>query len=572
MKSKTLLFILLTFVFLSGAYAQKYGAIKGTVTSSDGQPAEAVTVGIKNTAIGTITNIEGRFQFNKLKPGTYTVRVSAIGLMPEEKQVSVPMGPATILDFVLKASDSQLKEVTVSDRKKKYKVDNPSLSLRVNEPLLQMPQNVQVVTGDQIKDQQIFTMLEGASRNVSGLTMQEHWGNYARVNARGDRLAPFRNGVNLEADWGPLTEDMAFVDRIEFVKGPAGFMLANGDPSGFYNVVTKKPTGATHQSFDFSAGSFNTYRATADFDGTLTKNGKLQYRLNAVGQLSDSWRPYDFTNRFGVAPVLRYKFDDNNTITAEYTYNFQRMSAFGTAYLFSTKGYASLPRNFTNAPANSPAANIYDNSAFLNYEHKFSDTWKATVQGAYFNYKQNGYSYWINSIKDNGDVDRNLGLWDALNRIKSVQAYVNGEVQTGAIKHRILGGLDWGDKYYIADYNQSGSLDPTTPFNIFHPNNAAVTLPVFDQSEPLSVRGQGGLNEIKYQSVYIQDELGFFNQKLRLTLAGRFTHATTVDAYAGSSGARKITPRVGLSYSLDDRTSFYGVFDQSFVPQKRNYT
>ena len=43
---------------------------------------------------------------------------------------------------------------------------------------------------------------------------------------------------------GPLTEDMSMVERIEFVKGPAGFMLANGDPSGFYNVVTKKPSGS----------------------------------------------------------------------------------------------------------------------------------------------------------------------------------------------------------------------------------------------------------------------------------------------------------------------------------------
>ena len=40
---------------------------------------------------------------------------------------------------------------------------------------------------------------------------------------------------------------MSFVDHIEFVKGPAGFMLANGDPSGLYNLVTKKPTGQTKE-------------------------------------------------------------------------------------------------------------------------------------------------------------------------------------------------------------------------------------------------------------------------------------------------------------------------------------
>jgi iron complex outermembrane receptor protein len=572
-KSHLLLFIFLIVSTITAA--QQTAIVKGNIKTSDGQPAVAISVGIKNTAIGTMTNGNGNFQF-KLKPGTYIIRVSAIGLVNEEKTITAVAGTTTVVDFTLRENASQLKEVIISDNKHKFKIDNPSPTLRLNEPLLEIPQNIQVVSSDQIQEQQIFNMLEGVSRNVSGLTMQEHWGNYARVNGRGDRIAAFRNGMNIEATWGPLTEDMSFVDRIEFVKGPAGFMLANGNPSGFYNVVTKKPTGVTSQAFSFTAGSFNSYRATADFDGKLTKDGKLQYRLNLMGQMSESWRPYDFTNRAAIAPVLRYKFDDKNTLTAEYTYQFQRMNAFGTAYLFSTDGYATLPRNFTNAPSNSPATNIKDHSAFLTYEHKFSDKWKVTAQGAYFNYKQTGYSYWINSIADNGDVDRNLGLWDAVNKNKFAQAFINGEVKTGTVRHRILGGVDIGDKYYIPDYIQSGSLDPdpANPFNIHNPNNGPVTLPVFDRNTPLSERGKDWVTKEKYQSVYVQDELGFFNDNLRLTIGGRFTHATTFDASAGTehqnTNDRKITPRIGISYSINSATSVYAVYDQAFLPQTGN--
>ncbi len=565
------LFYTLVFLTLGISVKAQNGTVRGTVTTSDGQPAMAVSVGVINTAIGTMTNGSGHYQF-KLKPGTYVIRVSAVGLMKDEKSVTISAGSTSVIDFVLKENANQLNEVIVSANKQKYKIDNPSPSLRLNEPLLQVAQNIQVVGSDQIKEQQIFNMLEGASRNVSGLTMQEHWGNYARINARGDRLAPFRNGMNIEATWGPLTEDMSFVDRIEFVKGPAGFMLANGSPSGFYNVVTKKPTGYTSQDFSFTAGSFNSYRGTADFDGKLTSDGKLQYRLNLMGQKSESWRPYDFTNRLAIAPVLRYKFDDSNTLTAEYTYQYQRMNAFGTAYLFSTDGYASLSKYFTNAPSNSPASDIKDHSAFLTYEHKFSDKWKATVQGAYFKYTQNAYSYWINSIADNGDIDRSLGLWDAVNTNKFAQAFVNGETKTGSIVHRILGGVDIGNKYYIADYYQSGSLDPVTPFNIHNPDNSAVTLPVFDHSMPLKDRAQVDVATQKYQSVYVQDELGFFNQQLRLTLAGRYTHAETVDPFDGTATNKKFTPRVGVSYSLDEASSIYGVYDQSFIPQAGKLT
>ncbi|MEO3403070.1 TonB-dependent receptor [Mucilaginibacter sp. CAU 1740] len=574
--SFSLLVVFLLFNIKPAKADVKPGTITGTITTADGQTVPGVTVSLKGDGVnsGTVTNENGRFTFNKVKPGSYTIKATFVGLTPEEKTIEVADGQRAVANFMLRENANQIGEVLISGRKQKYKIDDPSPSLRLNEPLLEVAQNIQVVSSDQIKDQQIFNMLEGVSRNVSGLTMQEHWGNYARVNGRGDRLAPFRNGMNIEATWGPLTEDMSFVDRIEFVKGPAAFMLANGNPSGFYNVVTKKPTGTTSQAFNFTAGSFNSYRATADLDGVLTKDGKLQYRLNLMGQMSKSWRPYDFTNRTAIAPVLRYKFDSKNTITAEYTYQYQRMNAFGTAYLFSTDGYASLPRDFTNAPSNSPSSGIKDHSAFLTYEHAFNSKWKVTAQGAYFYYKQDAYSYWINSIKANGDVDRNLGLWDAVNKNKFAQAFFNGEFNTGKIVHRLLGGVDIGDKYYIPDYLQSGSLDPdpANPFNIHNPNNGPVTLPTFDRSQPLSVRGASSVTTEKYQSFYAQDELGFFDQKVRLTLAGRYTHAVTTDPYATpkEASSKKFTPRVGLSVSIDPSTSAYGVYDQSFVPQNGN--
>src|SRR5690606_3006328 len=137
-----------------------------------------------------------------------------------------------IVDFILAENSRQLQEVTVKGIKNKYKVDQPSSSLRLNEPLLEIPQNVQVITTQALSDQQINNMSDGVSRLVSGVTRLENWSSelYTRLNARGSRLGAFRNGVNVSADWGPLSEDMSFVDHIEFVKGPAGFLMSNGEP------------------------------------------------------------------------------------------------------------------------------------------------------------------------------------------------------------------------------------------------------------------------------------------------------------------------------------------------------
>jgi iron complex outermembrane receptor protein len=67
--------------------------------------------------------------------------------------------------------------------------------------------------------------------------------------------------------------------------------------------------------------------------------------------------------------------------------------------------------------------------------------------------------------------------------------------------------------------------------------------------------------------LYAQDEIRLLNDKLRLTLAGRYTTTGDEDPWSGSVDAGKFTPRVGLSYSLNKNTSLYAVVDESFIPQ-----
>lgn len=125
---------------------------------------------------------------------------------------------ASVKNFVLSESQEDLEEVVI--KKNKYKQDKPSLSLRLQTPVLEIPQNVQIVSGQTLKDQQITSMSDGVIRNVSGAVRLEHWGDlYTNITMRGSQIQAFRNGFNVVSSfWGPLTEDMSFVDHIEFVK------------------------------------------------------------------------------------------------------------------------------------------------------------------------------------------------------------------------------------------------------------------------------------------------------------------------------------------------------------------
>jgi iron complex outermembrane recepter protein len=555
---------------------QPHGTINGTITSADGSAAQYVNVVLKGTNKGTTTNADGKFEMRRVAPGTYTLVTSFISFDPMEQTVEVRANETTTLSITLHETSAQLQEVEIHGQHEGYKADRPSPSLRLQSNLMETPQNIQVITRDVLRDQQIISMSDGLIRNVSGVTRAEHWGDmYTNISARGSQLQAFRNGFNIvNSYWGPLTEDMSFVDHIEFVKGPAGFMLSSGDPSGLYNVVTKKPTGITKGEASITAGSYGLFRTTLDLDGKLSADSKLLYRLNLSAQNKNSHRANEYNDRYAIAPVISYQLDDNTRLTLEYIYQRANMSNVGSFYVFSKDGYASLPVDFTSLPAGIPGSVMNDHSIYVNLQHSFNDNWKITGQVARFMYDQIGASMWPNdtTIYQDGTYIRRVSIWDAKSTMTMGQLFVNGEATTGTIRHRVLAGLDIANKKYLADWGQSFGLD--TKDEPFDPKNPYLGIPVtgypeFDRSRPLEQRAQlsGGILEQRYTSIYIQDELGFLDNKLRLTLAGRYTHLEQA-AYGGAPDkADHVTPRIGLSASITEQISMYALYDQAFVPQ-----
>lgn len=569
--------IILTVAILlihSIAFAQQFGSIKGKITSADGQPVAFVNIGLKNKNQGTATNENGEYTFAKVKAGTYTVKVSAVGIITQEKNITVVTGETLTLNFILAENSQVLKEVSIQTRKNKYKIGTPSSSLRLNEPVLEAPQNIQIVSGEALADQQIISMSDGLIRNVSGAVRLEHWGDmYTNITMRGSQIQAMRNGFNVVASfWGPLTEDMSFVDHVEVVKGPAGFMLGNGDPSGLYNVVTKKPMGTNTGEVSFTLGSYDLYRTAVDLDRKVTADGKLLFRLNAAVQNKGSFRPYEQNDRYSFAPSLSYQITKSTKFTAEYALQNAKMTEVGSYYVFGTDKYAMVDRKFTMTQPGVDPTRIRDHSVFLNLTQNLGEKWKITAQAAYFKYLQVGTSSWPSKVSANGDIIRNVAIWDAQSTMKLGQLFINGEAKTGGITHRILAGFDGGKKEYFADWGQSHDLDlPSAPFNLYHPNYGFPSngYPNFDREASVKDRAIaiGGLMDQKYLSGYVQDELGFFNNKVRLTLAGRYTYVNQSAWGAAADKADKVTPRVGLSVSIDKNTAVYGVYDQAFTPQ-----
>lgn len=486
---------------------------------------------------------------------------------------------------------SNLDEIIINAKYyKKYVEKEGSSSLRLDEELIKIPQNISIITNRALEDQQVTTLSDGVLRNVAGAQRLEHWGDmYTRVNMRGSRAAAFFNGVNITSNWGPLSEDMSYVDHIEFVKGPSGFLMSNGEPSGIYNIVTKKPTGKALNGYTrFTLGSFDMYRTETDIDTKLSD--KSAFRLNVMAQNKNSFRKYEFNDRYIFNPSFKFNLSDKTVLTTEYIYQKARMSEVGSAYVFTFDGYGTKPVDYTITDPGIAPTEVDNHTFNLNLTHQFNKNWRLTSQVSYINEYTMGSDIWPSMFRPDGMMIRDLFFWEASNVMKFGQVFLNGYEKTGSVSHKILAGLDLGSKTYLADWNQGGKLDKFNKEGNFNPgpenantvpdynywyntNNSAGYVapnngyPSFNGSVPLKQRATPyGTIEQVYTGLYLQDELGFFNDDLRLTLAARYTNVRQND-YGTEKKAEKVTPRVGLSYSVDSGTSVYALYDQAFVPQ-----
>src|SRR6185312_17228029 len=102
----TLSTFLLVLVWTLSAKAQSH-ALNGIVTDESGRPLQAVSVQIKGTNTGTLTDASGKFSLSV--PRNATLNVSFVGYQTQEVQV----GSKNSITIPLKVNAAGLNEVVV---------------------------------------------------------------------------------------------------------------------------------------------------------------------------------------------------------------------------------------------------------------------------------------------------------------------------------------------------------------------------------------------------------------------------------------------------------------------------
>ena len=454
------------------------------------------------------------------------------------------------------------------DADDRYQPTPDASSLRTTAPVIEIPQVVNVVPAQVIRDQRPRT-IDDALTNVSGITQGNTLaGTQDTILKRG--FGANRDG-SIMHNGMPLVQGRGFnaaAESVEVLKGPSSLLYGLMDPGGVINVVSKKPQLRQRTTVSLSGSSYGAGRngvgATVDTTGPIGEEG-LAYRLIVDRVNEDYWRNFGTHRETLVAPSLAWYGDDTQAVL---WYEYRRyLTPFdrGTALNPDTGRPLDIPKRrrldelFNEMKGESHLGQ-------LSVDHRFGGGWAAHLNLSYNRETYDAGQLRVNGVNTaNGMLVRsNDATHGALSTDSYGTAYVDGSVELAGMRHDLQFGVDAEyRKIYRADLLRQPTRHPFSylvPVYGLEPPSSTVSASDSDQTD-----------QLHNQSLFLQDSLhlsdrwilvGGLRYQAWRQLAGRgrpFTANTDTD---GS----KWLPRLGLVYKLSDTASLYGNYSQSLRP------
>ena len=160
--------LLVLFPLLSNANTEnEFGILKGRVTTNDGKPASSVTLQLAGSAKYGLSNEQGYFMINKIKPGRYSLEISLVGYQSWSKNVTIEKGKTLEINIQLELSEKQLEQVIVTGSKNKLADKESENIARMPLRNLENPQVYNIVPKELLTEQ-VVTDYRSSMKNIAG--------------------------------------------------------------------------------------------------------------------------------------------------------------------------------------------------------------------------------------------------------------------------------------------------------------------------------------------------------------------------------------------------------------------
>jgi outer membrane receptor protein involved in Fe transport len=282
---------------VTSLYGQSKGAIRIQVTDSTGAALKASgrLIGPEGISHNFQTDALGTFTVNDLPLGHYRLELSRGGFSPR----------TIAIDVASTAPVSQEISLAVQDASTSVSVISPTPIGQADQPLDQIPVNVQGLTAKDLEDSNALDLAQLMNRRLSGVYINDNVGNPFQpdINYRGYTASPllgtpeglsvYLDGVRQNQPFG----DVVAWDLIPKIAIRDMALIPGSDPvyglntlGGAVSVQTKDGLTAPGGSLQITGGKFGVRAAEGELGTTLPKGFNLYLAGNLYRE--DGWRQF----------------------------------------------------------------------------------------------------------------------------------------------------------------------------------------------------------------------------------------------------------------------------------------
>lgn len=541
-----------------------------------------VLVGVAAGAIGASAqdaaepapNAEGAVELPKM-----TVETTAKKVTAKKKAVQAKQAPAAAVAPVPAPTPSDREggvETGTGPLVNGYAATQTATGAKSDTPLREIPQSVSVVGTEQIRDQGAQNLQE-ALRYVPGV-VADGYGLDSRTDStiiRGTESVEFLDGLRRTSAYYTYNYrvDPYFMERIEVLRGPASVLYGQSPVGGIVNSVSKRPQQEQGGEIGIDYGTFDFKQVRFDTTGLVTSDGKWSYRLTGVARDSDTQVDFVEDDRYALQPSITYRPTSDTSITLlglfqkdETGSTQQFLPHAGT--IFPNVNGKLIPRHrFVGEPGDHYDTDVA--SGTLMVEHRFDSVFKLQHMSRYAdisNDYDSTYASW--AFNDAAEEELTRYRWLALTdtQIFNQDTNLEAKFRTGAVAHKILGGVD----YMRFEGAQAGNfVEDLTDFNVYKPVYGQAVWYGFDcdGTERIMEKVEACApfhQTVSQTGIYIQDQMRLGNW-----IAVLGARKDWIENGADGSETQKddaVSYRAGLMYEFGFGLTPYVSYAESFLP------
>jgi len=430
-----------------------------------------------------------------------------------------------------------------------------SQGLLGSKDFMETPFSMTTYTSEVIENQQARTLGDLIANDPSVRATNPAGGRYEQFTIRG--LSLFNSDVAYNGLYGVLptyTIDMEMADRVDILKGPTQLINGispRGSVGGGINVVPKRATDKPITSFTGSYASNNQLGGAVDVGRRFGEDDKFGIRFNGVKQSGDTEWDHQSVDRDMAVLGLDFR-GERLRLSTDIGHTERDTDA--PQERVQVGANAQVPRasdvrhNYAQAWSK---ARTKDTFGTVNGEFDVSDS--VMLYGGVGARKSNHdfLRHAVSVTNDAGDFSVQPRDFTRDENVRTATAGVRNWFHTGPVSHEV----NLAASYFYMDFENGGARYASAPSNIYDPVETPKpgTPTRFDSKV---------YTENRFSGVALSDTLGFFDDRLLLTLGARWQRVKVDDWSDNIKGdtaydEEKVSPSGGILFKATDKLSLY---------------